>query len=78
MKRYLPWIIGLALAVVYFTVWETLAFTAPATHASLSNAVSSIGYHWPPAIFFCGQFVGLLQAHFFWAWRDNPMGKGGG
>lgn len=77
MKRYLPWIIGLALAITYFAVFETLAFTAPDTHASLSNAVSTLG-KWPMTIFFCGQFAGILQSHFFWAWRDNPLGKGGG
>lgn len=78
MKRYRPWLVGLVLAVAYFAVFETLAFTSPDTHASLSNAVATIGHNWPLSIWFCGYFAGMLSAHFFWPWRDNPMGKGGG
>lgn len=78
MKRYAPWIIGLVLVVAYFAVFETLAFTNPATHASLSNFVSTIGRDWPMSIFVCGFVCGGGAVHFFWAWRDNPMGKGGG
>lgn len=78
MKKAWPWAIGLLFAVTWFTVFETKAFTDPADYDSLSHVVSTIGAKWPLAIFICGQFCGVLSAHFFWAWRDNPMGKGGG
>lgn len=77
MRKYIPWLVGIAIVLVYFAVFETLAFTAPATHASLSNFISTLG-QWPLFIFLCGQLCGVLSAHFFWPWRDNPLGKGGG
>lgn len=78
MKKALPWIIGLLLAITYFAVFETLAFQHPDRFDTLSHDVSSLGAHWPLAIFLMGFFAGGLACHFFWPWKDNPLGKGGG
>lgn len=78
MKRAWLWGIGLLLAVVFFAVNEALAFVYPNDFTTLSYAVSYIGAKWPPFIWFCGHITGLLTAHFFWAWKANPMGPGAG
>lgn len=78
MKRWLPWAIGLAGAVAYFGYFETMAFIHPESYDSLSHVVSTIGHGWPLSIFIMGNFTGGLSVHFFWAWKKNPMGDGGG
>jgi hypothetical protein len=78
VKKYLPWIGGLLGAVVYFAIFETLAFQEPDRFATLSNSISSLGAHWPLSIFLIGFFAGGLASHFFWPWKANPLGKGGG
>lgn len=76
--KYLPWIIGLIGAISYFGIFETLAFREPNRFATLSNAIATLGYHWPLAIFIMGFFSGGLAVHFFWPWLQNPLGSGGG
>jgi hypothetical protein len=78
MKKAWPWIIGLVFVVAWFGYFETEAFVHPDDYDTLSHVVSTIGAKWPLAIFICGQFTGILSAHFWWAWSDNPMGKGAG
>lgn len=77
MKK-LPWIIGLIGAMVYFAIFEGLAFAHPDHYETLSHAVASLGAHWPLSIFLMGFFTGGLATHFFWPWQNNPLGKGGG
>jgi len=78
MKRWLPWAVGLVGAVGYFGYFETMAFLHPETYDTLSHVVSTIGVKWPLSIFLMGNFSGGLAVHFFWAWKANPMGEGGG
>jgi hypothetical protein len=77
MRKALPWAIGTILALGYFATFETLGFIYPDRFETLSHLVSSIGAHWPLFIFICGFCCGGLASHFFWPWRDNPLGKGG-
>lgn len=69
----LPWIVGLAVALVYFAIFEVLGFIKPAKYNTLSHAVYTIGAHWTLAIMLMGMFVGGLGVHFFWHWC--PMGS---
>lgn len=78
MKKAWPWAVGLVGSLAYFGYYETMAFVHPDQYDTLSHVVSTIGAKWPLAIWICGAFAGGLATHFFWAWRDNPMGKGGG
>lgn len=78
MKKALPWLVGLIGAIAYFGYWETMAFLHPDQYDTLSHVVSTIGASWPPFLVICGLVAGMLISHFFWAWADNPMGKGGG
>ncbi|MEL7086834.1 MAG: hypothetical protein AAGL98_00080 [Planctomycetota bacterium] len=78
MKKALPWLVGLVGAVGYFAYWETMAFVHPDKYDTLSRVVSTIGANWPPFLVICGLFCGMLISHFFWAWSENPMGKGNG
>jgi hypothetical protein len=78
VKRYLPWVVGTVGAVLYFVIFETLAFRDPEHWATLSNAVATVGLRWPLAIFLMGFFAGGLSVHFFWPWKKNPLGDGGG
>jgi hypothetical protein len=68
VKRYLPWIAGLGVAVGYFTWWEWYAFVNPAQEATLSMTIYNLTTAWPPAIFIMGQFTGGLAVHFWWHW----------
>ena len=78
MKRAWPWATGLVFVLGWFGYWETMAFLHPDRYATLSYTISSMSHAWPPLIFFCGFTAGFLTAHFWWAWRKNPMGDGGG
>ena len=78
MKKAWPWIIGLVFVVAWFGYFETEAFVHPDDYDTLSHVVSTIGAKWPLAIFLMGAFSGGLAVHFFWSWRDNPIGGGGG
>lgn len=78
MKKAWPWAVGLIGAIAYFGYFETVAFVHPDQYDTLSHVVSTVGAKWPLAIWICGVFAGGLATHFFWAWADNPMGKGGG
>lgn len=78
MKKAWPWLVGLVAVIGWFGYWETMAFVHPDQYDTLSHVVSTIGASWPLAIFICGFFAGGLAVHFFWPWKDNPLGKGGG
>ena len=78
MKKAWPWLIGFIGAILYFAYFETEAFIHPDQYDTLSHVVATVGAKWPVAIWICGAFAGGLACHFWWAWRDNPMGKGGG
>lgn len=64
----LPWLIGLLLAIAYFTVFEVLGFIRPGKYNTLSHAVYTVGAHWTLAIFIMGMFAGTLGTHLFWHW----------
>lgn len=76
--RYLPWAIGAIVTLVYFSVFETLAFLYPERFATLSNTVATLGHVWPFAIFLMGFFCGGLAVHFFWPWKKSPFRDSGG
>lgn len=78
MKKSLPWLIGLFGAISYFAYFETMAFIHPDQYDTLSHVVSTVGAAWPPFLVLYGLVTGMLISHFFWAWSENPMGKGGG
>lgn len=78
MRKALPWAVGLVGAIAYFGYYETMAFVHPDQYDTLSHVVSTIGVNWPPFLVLCGLVIGMLISHFFWAWSDNPMGKGEG
>ena len=78
MTKAWPWAVGLVGSLAYFGYFETMAFVHPDRYYTLSHVVSTIGAHWPLAIWISGAFAGGLAVHFFWAWASNPMGKGGG
>lgn len=78
MKRWLYWLICLALAIGAFAYGESEAFLHPDQYDTLSHVVSTIAHDWPLSIFIMGNFTGGLSVHFFWAWKKNPMGDGGG
>jgi hypothetical protein len=78
MTKNLPWILGVIGAVVFFAVFEGIAFINPDRFNTLSFAVSSLGVHWPISIFFAGFFCGGLASHFYWPWKSSPMGDGEG
>lgn len=73
-----PWIIGLLAAIVFFAVFEAIAFRHPDRLNSLSRTVAGLGAVWPLSIWLMGLFAGILAAHFFWPWCANPLGLGGG
>lgn len=70
-----PWIIGLVGAIVFFAVFETLAFKWPDRYGTLSRAVYTIGSRWPLSIWLMGVFAGGLAVHFFWHWCPD-LGAG--
>jgi hypothetical protein len=73
-----PWIVGALGAMTFFAVFEYLGFTYPYDYNTLSAAVASLGAAWPYGIFLMGFFCGGLSVHFFWSWKTNPIGAGGG
>jgi hypothetical protein len=63
-----PWIIGLFGAILFFAVFEALAFRHPDRLNTLSRAVWTVGQVWPLSIWLMGMFAGGLAVHFFWHW----------
>jgi len=78
MKKNLPWIVGIIVAILFFAYFESAAFAHPDRYNTLSHFIATIGARWPLSIFLMGAFSGGLSVHFFWPWRENPLGKGGG
>ncbi len=74
----LPWIAGAIGAIVFFAVFEARAFAHPDRQNTLSRAVATLGAQWPLSIFLMGMLAGILAAHFFWPWPQNPLAGGGG
>lgn len=72
-----PWIIGALLAIAFFAYFEWRAFAHPDRQNTLSHFVSTIGAKWPMSIWLMGVGTGILAAHFFWAWVQNPIAGGG-
>lgn len=64
----LPWIVGTLAAIIFFAVFESLAFKWPNRFNTLSHFIYTIGANWPVSIFIMGQFCGGLAVHFFWHW----------
>lgn len=62
------WIIGLLVAIVFFAVFEFMAFRHPERYNTLSRCIYTIGSEWPLSIFIMGMFCGGLAVHFFWHW----------
>lgn len=63
-----PWIIGLFLAIIFFAVFEAMAFRHPERVNTLSHVVYTLGQTWPLSIWLMGMFAGGLAVHFFWHW----------
>lgn len=63
-----PWILGTLLVIVFFIVFERLAFNHPERQNTLSMAIFQLGSRWPLSIFIMGMFAGGLAVHFFWHW----------
>lgn len=63
-----PWIIGLLFAILFFAVFEAMAFRHPERVNTLSHAVYTLGATWPLSIWLMGMFAGGLATHFFWHW----------
>ena len=61
-----PWIIGVLVAIVFFTVFEWRAFKYPERQNTLSKTIYTIGAKWPLSIWLMGVFAGALATHFFW------------
>lgn len=62
------WIFGTLVAIIWFAVFELLAFRHPDRFNTLSHFVFIIGSRWPLSIWIMGVFCGVLAAHFFWHW----------
>lgn len=73
----LPWIIGALSAIAFFAVFEYRGLAHPDRQNTLSRCVAQIGASWPLSIWIMGLFCGILAAHFFWAWPQNPLAGGG-
>lgn len=78
MSKNLPWIVGIFIAILFFGYFEYAAFDHPDRYNTLSHFIAGIGAQWPLSIYLMGFFTGGLATHFFWPWRANPLGKGGG
>ena len=77
MKKNLPWIAGAIGAILFFAVFEGIAFSHPDRVNTLSHAIATLAARWPFSIWLMGVFDGVLAAHFFWAWPENPESCGG-
>jgi hypothetical protein len=78
MSKNSPWLAGIAVAIVWFSVFEKMALDHPGSLNTLSRFLATTGAQWPLSIFLMGMFAGGLAVHLFWPWRQNPLGKGGG
>lgn len=68
MNKDIPWIIGGAVALVFFAIFETRAICRPATRNTLSKFIYGMGRRWPVSIYFAGVGSGLLIVHIFAHW----------
>jgi len=73
----LPWILGALGAILFFAVFESIAFKHPKRQNTLSMAIYTIGSKWPLSIFLMGMFAGGLAVHFFWHWCPPGSVSGG-
>lgn len=64
----LPWILGAVLFVVWFAVFETMAFRRPNRFDTLSSFLETIGTRWPMSIYLAGFLTGGLAVHLYWHW----------
>jgi hypothetical protein len=64
----LPWVIGAACMLVFFTFFESYAFNHPTRVNSLSRSMFNLGSKFPLSIMFFGMLVGGLGVHFYWHW----------
>lgn len=62
----LMWLVGVLVAVIYFTLVEGFALKHPERANTLSYCIAYIGNRLPLSIWICGVFVGGLTVHFFW------------
>lgn len=74
-----PWIVGVLFAILFFAVFEALAFRHPDRINTLSRTIYTLGQTWPLSIWLMGMFAGGLAVHLFWHWDPNcmPPGTGG-
>lgn len=75
--KNLPWIVGTLVAILFFAIFEGLAFAHPDRINTLSRAIATLGSRWPFSIYLMGFFSGTMAAHLFWAWPGNPESGGG-
>jgi len=73
----LPWVLGALGAILFFAVFESIAFKHPQRQNTLSMAIYTIGSKWPLSIFLMGMFAGGLAVHFFWHWCPPGSVSGG-
>jgi hypothetical protein len=78
MRKNLPWIVGIFLAICFFAYFESAAFAHPDRYNTLSHFIASIGATWPFSLVLFGMFIGGLSVHFWWSWKASPMGDGEG
>ena len=68
MSMDLPWLIGLAVAAVFFAVFETRAILEPGRQDTLSHFVYKTVHDRPMTIYLIGMFTGVLVVHLFAHW----------
>jgi ABC-type proline/glycine betaine transport system permease subunit len=74
----LPWMLWLAAIVASFAVLEAFAFKHPTRSNTLSRTIATMGETFPLSIAIFGIIIGILLAHFFWAWCASPLMPGAG
>ena len=62
----LPWLFGIALALVFFTYFEARGLRHQTRQHTLSMVLYTIGAKWPVSIWLMGFFAGMMATHLFW------------
>jgi hypothetical protein len=65
MTKDLPWLIGLAVAAVFFAIFEARAIWHPDKQNTLSRFVYNMVHDKPMTIYLIGMFTGVLVVHLF-------------
>jgi hypothetical protein len=65
MNMDLPWLVFLAVAVMFFAIFETRAIWEPDRQDTLSHFVYKVVHDRPVTIYLIGMFTGVLVVHLF-------------